>query len=60
MRDIKVPSQRHPEKAHRVDNPQPKKPNWIRVKAPTSEGYKKLEIECVIIPCYRFRRSRLP
>ena len=41
MRDIKVPSQRHPEKAHRVDNPQPKKPNWIRVKAPTSEGYKK-------------------
>ena len=41
MRDIKVPSQRHPEKAHRVDNPQPKKPNWIRVKAPTSAGYKK-------------------
>ncbi len=40
MRDLKVPSQRHPEKAHKVDNPQPKKPDWIRVKAPVSEGYK--------------------
>ena len=31
---------RHPEKAHRPDSaPQPKKPDWIRVKAPTSEGY---------------------
>ena len=40
-RDLKLPDQRHPEKAHRADNPQPKKPDWIRVKAPTSEGYKK-------------------
>ena len=40
MRDLKIPSQRHPEKAHKVDNPQPKKPDWIRVKAPVSEGYK--------------------
>ena len=39
MRDIKIPEQRHPEKAHRPDNAQPKKPNWIRVKAPTGEGY---------------------
>jgi len=30
-----VPS-RHPEKAHRPDNPSPAKPAWIRVKAPTS------------------------
>ncbi|MFS4438960.1 lipoyl synthase [Paracoccaceae bacterium GXU_MW_L88] len=30
---------RHPEKAHRADNAQPKKPDWIRVKAPTSKGY---------------------
>jgi len=30
---------RHPEKAHRPDNPSPRKPNWIRVKAPTSHGY---------------------
>jgi len=41
MRDIKIPEQRHPEKAHRQDNAQPRKPAWIRVKAPTSEGYKK-------------------
>ena len=39
-RDLKIPQQRHPEKAHRPDNAQPKKPDWIRVKAPTSEGYK--------------------
>ena len=41
MRDLKNPSQRHPEKAHKSDNPQPKKPDWIRVKAPVSVGYKK-------------------
>ncbi|MCR8723586.1 lipoyl synthase [Frigidibacter sp. ROC022] len=40
-RDLKMPDQRHPEKAHRPDNAQPKKPDWIRVKAPTSEGYKQ-------------------
>ncbi|CUH62538.1 Lipoyl synthase [Thalassovita gelatinovora] len=41
MRDLKIPQQRHPEKAHRPDNAQPKKPTWIRVKAPVSEGYKQ-------------------
>ena len=41
MRDLTIPSQRHPEKAHKPDNTQPKKPSWIRVKAPTSDGYKK-------------------
>ena len=41
MRDNKIPQIRHPEKANRPDNAQPKKPSWIRVKAPTSEGYKK-------------------
>ncbi|NJR14144.1 MAG: lipoyl synthase [Phyllobacteriaceae bacterium] len=30
---------RHPEKAHRPDQPVAKKPDWIRVKAPTSQGY---------------------
>lgn len=40
-RDLKIPESRHPEKAHRADNAQPKKPSWIRVKAPTSEGYRK-------------------
>jgi lipoic acid synthetase len=41
MRDLKIPEQRHPEKARRPDNPQPKKPDWIRVKAPGGEGYAK-------------------
>lgn len=30
---------RHPEKRNRPDTPQLKKPDWIRVKAPQSEGY---------------------
>jgi lipoyl synthase len=30
---------RHPEKAHRPDEPALKKPSWIRVKAPISKGY---------------------
>ncbi|HRN89205.1 lipoyl synthase [Hyphomicrobium sp.] len=32
-------SQRHPEKAHRPDNPMPPKPAWIRVRAPGSEAF---------------------
>jgi lipoyl synthase len=32
-------SARHPEKAHRPDNPIPRKPEWIRVKAPVSPEY---------------------
>jgi len=39
MRDLKLPDQRHPEKAHRPDQAQPKKPSWIRVKAPGGEAY---------------------
>ena len=38
-RDIKDRSQRHPEKAHRPDTPVLRKPDWIRVKAPSGEGY---------------------
>jgi lipoic acid synthetase len=30
---------RHPEKAHRPDQPLLRKPDWIRVKAPVSPGY---------------------
>jgi lipoyl synthase len=30
---------RHPEKARRADQPAPKKPDWIRVRAPVSRGY---------------------
>ncbi|MCB1476440.1 MAG: lipoyl synthase [Rhodobiaceae bacterium] len=32
---------RHPEKAHRADTPLLRKPEWIRVKAPTSKGYQE-------------------
>ncbi len=34
-------AERHPEKRHRPDNPIQRKPDWIRVKAPTSKGYKE-------------------
>ena len=30
---------RHPEKANKPENPSPRKPPWIRVKAPTSKAY---------------------
>ena len=32
---------RHPEKAHRPDNPVLRKPDWIRVKAPSSPTYQE-------------------
>ena len=32
-------AERHPEKAHRADNPIPRKPEWIRVRAPNSPEY---------------------
>ncbi|MBU6476133.1 MAG: lipoyl synthase, partial [Alphaproteobacteria bacterium] len=35
----KTREQRHPEKQRRPDNPIPRKPEWIRVKAPTSPEY---------------------
>jgi len=34
-----APRPRHPEKAHRPDQPVLRKPDWIRVKAPVSAGY---------------------
>jgi lipoic acid synthetase len=36
---VSGPAARHPEKAHRPDQPALKKPDWIRVKAPVSRGY---------------------
>jgi lipoic acid synthetase len=40
MADIDIITKiRHPEKAHRPDNPVARKPDWIRVKAPTSPEY---------------------
>jgi lipoic acid synthetase len=38
-RDLSDKAQRHPEKAHRADNDSPRKPDWIRVRAPGSAGY---------------------
>ena len=35
----KVEVLRHPEKRNRPASPSPRKPPWIRVKAPTSAGY---------------------
>jgi lipoic acid synthetase len=40
-RDLSDRAQRHPEKAHRPDTALQRKPDWIRVKAPTSEGYRR-------------------
>jgi lipoic acid synthetase len=40
-RDITDRAQRHPEKARRPEAPALRKPDWIRVKAPTSEGYRR-------------------
>ncbi|TDL83656.1 lipoyl synthase [Palleronia sediminis] len=40
-RDLKIPDQRHPEKAHRPETPRLRKPDWIRVRAPSGEGYAK-------------------
>lgn len=39
-RDLSDKSQRHPEKAHKPDTPILRKPDWIRVKAPMSQGYR--------------------
>lgn len=39
--DSNKPKIRHPEKAHRPDNPIQRKPDWIRVKAPTSKTYQE-------------------
>ncbi|MEO0343384.1 MAG: lipoyl synthase [Pseudomonadota bacterium] len=41
MRDISNRAERHPEKQKRGDAPRLKKPDWIRVKAPNSQGYEK-------------------
>ena len=38
-RDLSDRAQRHPEKAHKADTPVLRKPDWIRVKAPSGEGY---------------------
>ena len=39
--DAMTDRKRHPEKAGRPDSEIPRKPPWIRVKAPTSDGYRR-------------------
>ncbi|MFZ1773384.1 MAG: lipoyl synthase [Rhizobiaceae bacterium] len=39
--DASKPRTRHPEKAHRPDQDVLRKPDWIRVKAPVSQGYRE-------------------
>ncbi len=39
----RIGADRHPEKAHRPDNPIQRKPAWIRVKAPTSPIYRETQ-----------------
>jgi lipoyl synthase len=41
LRDGRQP--RHPEKAHRPDQPALRKPDWIRVRAPVSPGYRQTQ-----------------
>ncbi|WP_028035691.1 lipoyl synthase [Chelativorans sp. J32] len=43
---VSKPRPRHPEKAHKPDQEVLKKPDWIRVKAPTSRGY--LETRAIV------------
>jgi lipoic acid synthetase len=40
-RDLTDPAARHPEKARRSPSLPGRKPDWIRVKAPVSEGYRR-------------------
>jgi lipoyl synthase len=41
MSTTRLGAERHPEKAHKPDNPIKRKPSWIRVKAPTSQIYRE-------------------
>lgn len=41
--DHRKPTARHPEKAHRPDNPILRKPDWIRVRASNSPVYKETQ-----------------
>jgi lipoic acid synthetase len=42
-RDLKIPAERHPEKARRAPTQRLPKPAWIRVKARTGAGYRETE-----------------
>ena len=38
-RDLTIPALRHPEKQRRADAAQPRKPAWIKVRAPSGQGF---------------------
>ncbi|MCI4660290.1 MAG: lipoyl synthase [Neomegalonema sp.] len=40
-RNLKDRAERHPEKAHKGDNVSPQKPGWIRVRAPSGQGFEQ-------------------
>jgi hypothetical protein len=40
--DCPEPRPRHPKRAHHPDSPASRKPDWIRVRAPGSPGYVKV------------------
>ena len=37
--NVKIGAERHPEKRRNPDRPQPQRPDWLRVKAPTSDAF---------------------
>lgn len=37
--NVKLGAERHPEKRRNPDRPQPQRPDWLRVKAPTSDAF---------------------
>lgn len=37
--NVKLGAARHPEKRRNPDRPQPQRPDWLRVKAPTSDAF---------------------
>ena len=39
--NVKIGAARHPEKRRNPDRPQPTRPDWLRVKAPTSAAYQE-------------------
>ncbi|SDE94744.1 lipoic acid synthetase [Paracoccus isoporae] len=55
-RDLTIPGQRHPEKAHRPETARQPKPEWIRVKTSTSAGYRATRAR-VILPMVKGMRK---
>ena len=59
--DHRLPAARHPEKQHRPDNPISRKPDWIRVRAPSHPIYHETPgADAREEPRHRLRGSGLP